>query len=40
MFDARRPIGWLFLLLPALTALAVVSANDSHHDDQRGSLPQ
>jgi trimeric autotransporter adhesin len=23
MFDARRPIGWLFLLLPALVALAV-----------------
>jgi hypothetical protein len=23
MFDARRPSGWLFLLLPALVALAV-----------------
>ena len=23
MFDARRPLGWLFLLLPALVALAV-----------------
>jgi 4-hydroxybenzoate polyprenyltransferase len=23
MFDARRPLGWLFLLLPAMVALAV-----------------
>ena len=23
MFDARRPFGWLFLLLPAMVALAV-----------------
>ena len=23
MFDARRPLGWLFLLLPVLVALAV-----------------
>jgi hypothetical protein len=23
MFDARRPLGWLFLLLPALVALVV-----------------
>jgi trimeric autotransporter adhesin len=23
MFDARRPMGWLFLLLPVLAALAV-----------------
>src|SRR5277367_4474383 len=23
MFDARRPLGWLFLLLPALLALVV-----------------
>jgi hypothetical protein len=23
MFDARRPLGWLFLLLPAMVSLAV-----------------